>query len=57
MLRNPAYIGQAAYGKTKTCSKPQVRKSKKGTCGKLKSGRFNSDKENWTYYSSAKNNQ
>lgn len=49
MLRNPAYIGQAAYGKTKTCSKPQVRKSKKGTCGKLKSGRFNSDKENWTY--------
>ncbi|WP_425384004.1 recombinase family protein [Wolbachia endosymbiont (group B) of Eupithecia inturbata] len=49
MLKNPAYIGQAAYGKTKTCSKPQVKKSKKGTCGKLKSGRFNSDKENWTY--------
>ncbi len=49
MLRNPAYIGRAAYGKTKACSKPQVRKSKKGTCGKLKNGHFSNDKENWIY--------
>ncbi|WP_141630706.1 recombinase family protein, partial [Wolbachia pipientis] len=51
MLRNPAYIGRAAYGKTKACSKPQVRKSKKGTCGKLKNGHFSNDKENWIYVS------
>jgi site-specific DNA recombinase len=49
ILRNPAYKGQAAFGKTKVCPKLKGIKSKRGTQSKRSNSILNTDKESWIY--------
>lgn len=49
ILRNPAYKGQAAFGKTKVCPKLKGIKSKRGTQSKRSNSIINTEKESWIY--------